>query len=169
MEPLATYRERVVRGIRMQERLFLLFEDRVDIQLTWAGRTTQTRLLLEEFRSGPPEHIRLRLRLGRRANLAAIIVMLVLCGVLLAQVSLPALKNAAGLGPLITGVIGGLSGLLVLALVLAWRFRRPIEVVKFFGLDGKVRLDLLKSGPDAPRFEEFVSQVRKAIGWAGRE
>ena len=63
----------------------------------------------------------------------------------------------------------GMSGLdfsrpiATIALLAAWRFRRPVDVAKFLGADGAVKLDILRSGPDAKRFADFVDAIRKQI------
>jgi len=163
MEPVATYRERVVRGLKIQRRTFTLYPDRVEVHLRWGQVASDLQLPLAEFRAAPPVRSKLRLAIGRRANLWAMVFFMSLCAVLLVRSTVPSLMGPGVWGTAILAVVGVLAGCLTIALLAAWRFRRPVDVAKFLGADGAVKLDILRSGPDAKRFADFVDAIRKQI------
>ncbi len=165
--PLATYHERVLRGTAFQRRDFLLFPDRLDIHLRWRTSATDLSLPLADFRPVPPVPGRTRLTIYKRATLASLLGLLAIVLLLLLDSNLPAAPHAHFHRPLMVAVTA-VAILLALALLVANRFRKPVELLKFLNTEGQVALDILKSGPETQNFQKFTTRLQTQIRHANK-
>ena len=164
--PLAVYHERVIRGFALQRREFQLFADRIEIHLRWRAAATDISLPLADFRPVAPTPGRTRLTIYKRATIATLAFFLAVILLLLVDTNLPAAY--LHLHRPLMGVVTTAAILMAISLLLVNRYRKPVEVAKFLNTEGKVALDILKSGPDIARFDTFTKQVTRQISTAAR-
>ena len=153
MEPISTYRERLIQV----KRRFELYPDRVDIRAQWLfkGRfdsSVQLRPLDPQYQSF---YIRNKLFKPSVVVLIAGLLLLFLSG---------DIEQLRAMSPL---AVSGIT-VTVVGLALSWLTSRRVRFVQFQSRNGAARLDIACAGPDKRTFDSFVGQVQQRIKRAAK-
>jgi len=146
--PIATYTERLFQV----RREFALFKDRVEIQAFWlVGKRHQTIIRLSDLSVRTTEFF-VRNRWAKRAIVVAALA--ASAAVVFGRPTDPEWVQRVSL----LGWVVAAASVFVIAQTI-----RRVRFVRLLKPDGKPGIDIAQSGPDAARFEEFVSAVKRQV------
>ncbi|HCF60453.1 MAG TPA: hypothetical protein DFS52_20940 [Myxococcales bacterium] len=146
--PLARYTERLLQV----RRELALFEDRVEIEARWLlGGTHRTTVKLSDLTPRTTE-LFVRNRWAKRAILVGALA--VSAAVVFGRPNQePWVQSASMVGWVVTAICAVIAGL---------SFRK-IRFVRLLRHDGKAGLDIAQAGPDALRFEDFLTAIKRQV------